>query len=157
MPEASPVVIVNARLTTERHPLLQDGLVAFGNPWGFVCFEADTMSGAVFQKLLETSFADLVKAHFVDLFGDRSLFKVVGCGIVRREHGVIEFFCIVARHADAERALAFHVISADLRAQTENQRVSSFQLVFAGDSVREGGSLAERYQATEGRIDADAH
>src|SRR5438445_13099512 len=111
------------------------------------------MPGAVFQKLPEAGFADLVEAHLVDLFCNGPFLQVVSARIVRREHRGVELFRVVAGFADTERALALDVVATNLSAQTEYQRIARFELVFARYGMREGGPLSERHQAADRRID----
>src|SRR5499427_5515196 len=74
--KASPVGIVDAWLATEGHAHFQYCLVAFSDPGRLVTFESDTVACAVLQELRVTGVADLVEAHFVDFFGNHSLFQV---------------------------------------------------------------------------------
>src|SRR6478752_4885392 len=61
VPKAAPIGIVNPGLATESHALLQDSLVALGDPRSLMAFEANAVPGAMFQKLLKACLADLVQ------------------------------------------------------------------------------------------------
>src|SRR5436190_18795061 len=120
MADSAPVGIVDSRLATESHSLLQDRLVSIGNPRSFVYLQADPVSGAVLEELLKTSLADLVECFPVDLFGDRSFFQIIDAGIVGGQHGVIEAFGIVGRLPYDERSLALNGVATNLARVTED-------------------------------------
>src|SRR5712664_4088753 len=108
---ASPVGIVDSRLAAESHALLEDGLVALGDPRGLVSFQTNAVTSAVFKKLLESGFADLVETLLIDFFGDCSFFQILDCDVVGREHGVVEALRMVGWPADDERSLALDGIA----------------------------------------------
>src|SRR5215467_8971270 len=153
---ASPVGIVDSRLATESHALLEDGLVALGDPRGFVPFEADAVACAVPKEPRESGFADLIETLLIDFFGDSSFFQILDSGVVGGEHGVVEALSIVAWLADDERPLAFDGITAKLASVAEDERISFLEAVLARDSVRKSGAFPERHQPSERRINAYA-
>src|ERR1700687_477893 len=110
---ASPVGIVDSRLAAESHAPLEDGLVAFGDPRGFVAFETNAVTSAVFEELLESGFADLVETLVVDFFGDRSFFQILDSGVVGGEHGIVEVLGVVGWLADACGHLQLFVSNRD--------------------------------------------
>src|SRR6202045_5048983 len=97
---ASPVGIVDSRLAAESHAPLEDGLVAFSDPRGFVAFETNAVTSAVFEELLESGFADLVETLVIDFFGYRSFFQILDSGVVGGAHGLIEALGVVCWLAD---------------------------------------------------------
>src|SRR5579862_8824094 len=72
--EAAPIGIVDAGFATERHSFFENGLIALCDPGRFVPLEADSVSGAMFEKFFESGFANLIEAALVDILGDGSLF-----------------------------------------------------------------------------------
>src|SRR5713101_4640625 len=152
----SPAGIVDSRLAAESHALLEDGLVAFGDPRGFVPFDTNAVTSAVFEELLESGFADLVETLLIDFFGDRSFFQILDSGVVRGEHGVVEAFGVVGWLADDERPLALDGIAAKLAGIAEDERITFFEAVPARDGMGKSGALAERHQTSERRINSYA-
>src|SRR5262249_36019203 len=151
-----PIGIVDSRLAAESHALLEDGLVAFGDPRGFVPFEANAVASAVFEELLESGFADLVETLLIDFFGDCSFFQVLDSGVVGGEHGVVEALGVVGWLADDERPLTFDGIAPKLAGIAEDERISFLEAVLARDSMRKSGAPPERHQASERRVNAYA-
>ena len=88
VPKAAPIRIVNPGLATESHPLLQDSLVALGDPWSFVAFEANAVPGSMFQKLLKARLADLVQTFLVHFLRYCAFLQIFDADVVGREHGV---------------------------------------------------------------------
>src|SRR5258708_20520452 len=133
---ASPVGIVDSRLAAESHAPLEDGLVAFGDPRGFVAFETNAGTSAVFEELLECGFADLVETLVIDFFGDRSFFQILDSSVVGGEHGIVEALGVVGWLADDERPLALDGIAAKLAGIAEDERISFFEAGRASDGLR---------------------
>src|ERR1700682_4751692 len=153
---ASPVGIVDSRLAAESHAPLEDGLVAFSDPRGFVAFETNAVTSAVFEELLESGFADLVETLVIDFFGYRSFFQILDSGVVGGEHGVVEALGVVGLLADDGRPLALDGIAAKLAGIAEDERISFFEAVLARDGMRKSGALAKGHQTSERRINAYA-
>src|ERR1700693_2705680 len=149
---ASPVGIVDSRLAAESHAPLEDGLVAFGDPWGFVAFETNAVTSAVFEELLESGFADLVETLVIDFFSDRSFLQILDSGVVGGEHCVVEALGVVGWLADDERPLALDGIGDKLAGHGGDEGLSFFEAVLARDGMRKSGALAERHQTSERRI-----
>src|SRR5260370_11714364 len=151
---ASPVGIVDSRLAAESHAPLEDGLVAFGDPWGFVAFETNAVTSAVFEELLESGFADLVETLVIDFFSDRSFLQILDSDVVGGEHGVVEALGIVGWLADDERPLALDGIAAKLAGIAEDKRISFFAAVPLPDGRREKPTPAQTPHASAQRSQA---
>ena len=121
-----------------------------------MAFEANAVPGAVSEKLLKSRLANLVQTLLVHFLGHRAFLHILDAGVMGGQHGVEQPLGIVGRLAHAERALTLDVVSSHLRAETQDQGVSRFQPVFAGDRMRKCRTFAERHQSAEGRIDAHA-
>src|SRR5215813_2963088 len=157
MPEATPVGIVNPRLTAERHAFFEHCLVALGDPRRLMSFQPDTVSSAMLQKFAEPDFADLVEAFFIHLLRNRTLFQIFRRRIVRRQHSVEHSLGIIVWRTNTERTLALHRVTADLRSKTEDQRIARLQTIFARHRVWKRRALAERHKSAERRVNPNSH
>src|SRR6185312_653089 len=97
VPKAAPIGIVNPGLATESHALLQNGLVALGDPWSFMAFEANAVPGAMFQKLLKACLANLVQTFLVHFFSYCAFLQVFDTDVMGREHGVEQAPGVIGR------------------------------------------------------------